>query len=165
MIQKTPIDLEAYLRAHDIAAELVFPSEDTPTVSLAARAMGCAEDQIVKSVLFVVKREESADRVLVMTNGTAQIDFRKLAGFFGVGRKRIRLASTGEVLARTGYPAGGVPPFGFDQPIVTLIDRGVFEQVVVYAGGGDERTLLRTTPAELVRVTSARMIDARKENR
>jgi prolyl-tRNA editing enzyme YbaK/EbsC (Cys-tRNA(Pro) deacylase) len=161
--QKTPSDLDTYIRAHDIAAELVFPSEETPTVALAARAMSCAEDQIVKSVLFLVKRDRQLRPVLVITSGTAQIDFRKLAEHFAVGRKRIRLAPAEVVLAETGYPAGGVPPFGFDRPIATFVDRAVFEQPAVFAGGGDDRTLLRTTPAELVRVTGAQIIDAREE--
>lgn len=164
VIHKTPIDLDTYIRVHDVAAELVYPSDETPTVTLAARAMGCGEDQIVKSVLFLIKRGEQVDTALIMTNGVAQIDFRKLAGVFGVGRKRIRLAPAEVVLARTGYPAGGVPPFGFEEPIATFVDRGVFEQPIVYAGGGDDKTLLRTTPAELVRVTGARIIDAREEN-
>jgi prolyl-tRNA editing enzyme YbaK/EbsC (Cys-tRNA(Pro) deacylase) len=161
---KTPSDLDAFIRAHAIAAELVAPVHETPTVTLAARAMGCAEDQIVKSVLFLIKQDEQAEPVLVMTNGTTQIDFRKLARIFGVGRKRIRLAPADVVLAETGYPAGGVPPFGFDRTIATFIERAVLEQPVVYAGGGDDRTLLRTTPAELVRVTNARIVDAREES-
>lgn len=160
---KTSVDLNAYIRTNDIAAELVFAPSETPTVTLAARAMGCAEDQIVKSVLFLIKRGEQVDTALIMTNGMAQIDFRKLAGVFGVGRKRIRLASADVVLARTGYPAGGVPPFGFEVPIATFVDRGVFEQLFVYAGGGDDKTLLRMTTAELVRVTGARIIDARED--
>lgn len=164
VIHKTPIDLDIYIRVHDIAAELVSPSNETPTVTLAARAIGCAEDQIVKSVLFLIKRAERVDTALIMTNGVAQIDFRKLARFFGVGRKRIRLAPAEVVLNRTGYPAGGVPPFGFDEPIATFVDRDVFKQRTVYAGGGDDKTLLLTTPAELVRVTGAQIIDAREEN-
>ena len=157
---KTPADLSVYIQIHGIAAELVFPPDETPTVALAARAMRCAQEQIVKSVLFLIKRDEEFNVALVITNGTAQIDFRKLVDAFGVGRKRIRLAPTEFVLAQTGYPAGGVPPFGFDQPIATFVDRGVFEQSIVYAGGGDDKTLLRTTPAELVRVTGAKIIDA-----
>ena len=128
--------MDAYIRINDIAAELVFAPSETPSVALAARAMDCAEDQIVKSVLFLVKHGEQAEAVMIMTNGTAQIDFRKLASVFGIGRKRIRLAPTEVVLAHTGFPAGG----------------------------GDDKTLLRTTPAELVRVTGAQIIDAREEN-
>ena len=61
MIQKTPIDLDAYIQVHDIVAELVYPSDETPTVTSAARAMGCAEEQIVKSVLFLVKHGEQVE--------------------------------------------------------------------------------------------------------
>lgn len=160
---RTPSDLATYIEANDIAAELIVSPNETPTVALAARAMGCGEDQIVKSVLFLVGQGEQAGAVLIIANGTAHIDFRKLAAALGVGRKQLRLASAQLVLARTGYPAGGVPPFGFERPPTTLIERSVFEQRIVYAGGGDDRTLLRTTPAELARVTGAQIIDAREE--
>lgn len=163
MDQKTPADLAVFIQAQHIAAELVIPAHETPTVPLAARAMGCLEDQIVKSVLFLIKREEQAEPILIIASGTGQIDFRKLAERFGVSRKRIRLAPAEVVLAQTGYPAGGVPPFGFDRPIATFMDQGVFAQTVVFAGGGDDRTLLRTTPAEIERVTGAQIIDARAE--
>lgn len=167
MDSKTPADLSRYIEAHYIHAEVVRPPHETPTVPLAARAMNCREDQIVKSVLFLVRGQapdaQGSDEkvVLVITNGTAPIDFRKLAEVFGVGRKKIKLAPPDVVLARTGYPAGGVPPFGYDQPVATFLDRSVLDQPTIYAGGGDERTLLRTTPEELLRVTEARIIDAR----
>jgi prolyl-tRNA editing enzyme YbaK/EbsC (Cys-tRNA(Pro) deacylase) len=157
----TPADLDQYIREHRVAAELVEPAHETPTVALAARAMSCHEDQIVKSVLFLIKDGDACNVALVITNGTAQIDYRKLAELFGVGRKRIRLAPPEVVLALTGYPAGGVPPFGYPEPIATFVDRNVLAQPVVFGGGGDERTLMRVTPQELLRVTGARVVDAR----
>ncbi len=157
----TPADLERYVNEHRIAAQLVRPAHETPTVALAARAMGCREEQIVKSVLFLIKDGASQNAAVVITNGTAQIDYRKLATRFGVGRKRIRLAPPEVVLALTGYPAGGVPPFGYPAPLLTLVDQNVLREAVVYAGGGDERTLLQITPQELLRVTEAHVIDVR----
>jgi prolyl-tRNA editing enzyme YbaK/EbsC (Cys-tRNA(Pro) deacylase) len=124
--------------------------------------LGCQTDQIVKSVLFLLRDGQQADPVLVITNGTSQIDFRKLADLFQLGRKRIRLAPSDVVLARTGYPAGGVPPFGFPQPLPTYIDRRVFDQAVVYGGGGDDRTMLRITPAELLRASGGQVVDVRQ---
>jgi len=99
---------------------------------------------------------------LVIANGVTQIDSRKLADLLGVGRKRIRLASAEVVLARTGFPAGGVPPFGFPFPLPTTIDRRVFDQTVVYGGGGDDHTMMRIAPAELLRVTGGQIADVRK---
>lgn len=158
---KTPDDLARYIGQHGIAAELVFPSLETPTVALAAQAMACLPEQIVKSVLFLIKGEAALEAGLVVANGLQPIDFRKLADVFQVGRKRIRLASGDEVLRLTGYAAGGVPPFGFDQPLPTFVHREVQEWPVVFGGGGDDRTLMRISPDELLRAAAARLIDAR----
>lgn len=158
---KTPDDLARFMQQHGISAELVFPREATPTVPLAAQAMGCQPDQIIKSVLFMVKGDAPFATALVIANGVTPIDFRKLATIFQVGRKRIRLATAQDVLAVTGFAAGGVPPFGFDQPLTTFIDRGVLGWPEVFGGGGDDRTLLRITPDELVRVTGGQLIEAR----
>ena len=159
--QLTPADLAHFIRDRSIAAELVFPAQETPTVSLAAQALGCQEEQIIKSVLFLLKVEEPAPVRLVIANGVDPLNFRRLAQVFGVGRRKFRLATAGEVLTWTGFPAGGVPPFGFRQPLPTFVDRLVLDQPLVFGGGGDDRTLLRITPAELLRVTDGQLIDAR----
>lgn len=158
---QSPADLNQYIADHGIDATLVVPKHSTPTVPLAARALNCPEDQIVKSVLFVIRAEDSQAAAVVITNGVVPIDYRKLSGVFGVSRKRIRLASPEVVLACTGYPAGGVPPFGYPGAIATFVDRHVLAQPVVYGGGGDEHTLLRIAPMELVRVTGATVVDVR----
>ncbi len=57
-----------------------------------------------------------------------------------------------------GYPAGGVPPFGhrtalpviLDETILALNDRYAG---LIFAGGGDDRTMMELTVAELIRVT------------
>lgn len=162
MTSNTPETLAHFIQQHGIAATLVQPDQETPTVALAAQALACQTDQIVKSVLFLVKDGPQPAAVLVITNGTTPIDFRKLADLFQVGRKRIRLAPADVVLAQTGYPAGGVPPFGFPQPLPTYIDRHVFDQEVVYGGGGDDRTMLRITPAELQRASAGQVVDVRQ---
>lgn len=162
MTKTTHEMLVRYIQHHAIAATLIQPSQETPTVALAARALGCQPEQIIKSVLFLVRDGQQAAPLLVIANGTTQIDFRKLADLLGVGRKRIRLAPAEDVLALTGYPAGGVPPFGFPRPLPTCIDHRVFDQAVVYGGGGDDHTMMRITPAELLRVTEAQIVDVRQ---
>lgn len=162
MTESPSIQLTQYIEQRAIEATLIRPEQETPTVALAALALGCQPEQIVKSVLFLLKNGQQVDPVLVIANGATQIDSRKLADLFGVGRKRIRLAPAEVVLALTGYPAGGVPPFGFPQPLPTYIDRRVLEQTVIYGGGGDDRTMMRLTPAELMRVTGGLIVDVRQ---
>lgn len=154
--------LTDFIRSHAIAATLLEPEQETPTVALAAQALGCQPEQIVKSVLFVVRDGHESSQVLVIANGATQIDSRKLADLLAVGRKRIRLAPADVVLACTGYPAGGVPPFGFPTPLPTYIDRRVFDQQIVYGGGGDDHTMMRISPAELLRATGGQVVDVRQ---
>jgi Cys-tRNA(Pro) deacylase len=161
MTNQSRASLALFIEHNAINATLVQPEQETPTVFLAAQALGCQTEQIVKSVLFLLRDGQQANPVLIITNGTSQIDFRKLADLFQIGRKRIRLAPAEIVLACTGYPAGGVPPFGFPQAVPTYIDRHVFDQPVVYGGGGDDRTMLRITPDELLRVTRGQVVDVR----
>ena len=152
--------LARYLEQHQIPATLIVAAQETPTVPLAAEALGCAVAQIVKSVLFSCKTEPPT-AVLVITNGVAQVDFHKLAALLGISRKRVRLASADTVLQATGYPAGGVPPFGFDQPIPTYVDAHVLALDVVYSGGGDHQTMLRIASRDLLRATRGRVVDVR----
>jgi prolyl-tRNA editing enzyme YbaK/EbsC (Cys-tRNA(Pro) deacylase) len=164
MTSETRETLAQYIEQHTIAALLMQPDQETPTVALAARALGCQPEQIIKSVLLLLKDDQGTHPVLIITNGTDPIDFRKLAELFQVGRKRIRLATADVVLARTGFPAGGVPPFGFTQPLPTYIDWRVFDQSLVFGGGGDDRTMLLITPQELLRVTGGQIVDVRQVN-
>jgi prolyl-tRNA editing enzyme YbaK/EbsC (Cys-tRNA(Pro) deacylase) len=128
---------------------------ETPTVPAAAAALGVAPAQIIKSLLFLVRDEP----VLVIACGDATVERRVLTARYGVGKKQIKLADAETVLRILGYPVGGVPPFGYPTAVPVLLDRAVQAWDVVYGGGGDDHTLLRIAPEELVRVTKAEWID------
>jgi prolyl-tRNA editing enzyme YbaK/EbsC (Cys-tRNA(Pro) deacylase) len=151
----TPADLACFIAANTIAAEIVPVASETPTVPAAAAALGVETSQIIKSLLFLIKDQP----VLVIASGETMVDRSILAARFGVGKKQIKLADPETVLRLTGYPAGGVPPFGHPAPLTTLLDRAVLAWDTVYGGGGDDRTLLRVAPGELARVTRAEWVD------
>jgi prolyl-tRNA editing enzyme YbaK/EbsC (Cys-tRNA(Pro) deacylase) len=148
-------DLVRFIVQHGIAADIVPVSVETPTVPAAAAALGVETSQIIKSLLFLVREQP----VLVIAGGDRLVDRGVLAAKFGVGKKQIRLADAETVLRLTGYPAGGVPPFGHPAPLPTLLDRAVLAWDAVYGGGGDDHTLLRVAPGELARVTGAEWVD------
>ena len=147
----TPDNLQAYLDAHTITAEIVFPGAPTPTVPAAAAALGVEVNQIVKSVIFWVD-----DRpFLVYGCGTRRVDPRKLAMRLQVGRKRVKLANADQVLDLTGYAVGTVPPLGLKTPMPVYMDPAVRKYEVIYAGGGGIDALLKISTAELLRVSNA----------
>ncbi len=153
-IPLTPSDLTHFIAQHGIAAELVVPPIETPTVAAAAAALGIEPEQVIKTLLFLV----GAAPVLVIASGAAPVDRGILAARFGVGKRQIKLADAETVARLTGYPVGGVPPFGHPAAILTLLDRAVTAWGVVYGGGGDERTLVRIAPGELAQVTGAEWV-------
>jgi prolyl-tRNA editing enzyme YbaK/EbsC (Cys-tRNA(Pro) deacylase) len=144
-------NLTGFIREHGISAELLDLEDETPTVQAAARAVGVSTQQIVKTLVFLVDGAPWA----VIASGTDPVDRHGLTCYFGVGVKRVKLASREQVETWTGYPAGAVPPFGHAQKLPTLMDHGVFLFEEVFAGGGEDHCLLRIAPAEIERVTSA----------
>lgn len=155
MEPRTPADLALYIAGHGIAAEIVPVATETPTVPLAAAALGVSPAQIVKSLLFEVRGAP----LLVIARGDQLVDKKGLAARWGVGKKQVSLADAETVLRLTGYPVGGVPPFGYIVDVPVLLDQGIRELEVVYGGGGDDHTLLRVTPGELARVTGGEWME------
>ncbi len=155
----TPMDLQTFLDTHAIPGQLLFLSEPTPTVEIAARVVGASPDQIAKSILFFA----DAQPVLAIACGAARIDRRVIAALYGVGRKRVTLASPAEVLDTAGYEVGAMPPFGHLTPLPTLADLALLRLAEadqpIYAGGGGENVLLRLHPRDLLRVAAARPVD------
>ncbi len=165
-----PADLQAYIERNGIAAKLVSGLGDTPTVPAAAAALGVGPDQIIKTLLFLVETPiapgEAAPPprpVVVISYGQQRVDKARLAAHWGVGKKRVNLAPADVVLELLGYPAGGVPPFGHVTVLPTLLDEGILglrERYggVIYGGGGDDRTMMRLSVDELLRVTSPTVV-------
>ena len=153
-------DLKRFIREKEIDAEVVFLEEKTPTVETAAEAVGVAPQQIVKSVLFMIKEGEGDLRpLLVVSNGRARVSYRRLARHLGISRRRVRMATPEQVVAHTGYAVGAVPPFGHRRPLPTVIDAGVLAQEEIYGGGGAINALVHLTVPELRRVVAAEVVD------
>ncbi len=158
-----PHDLQAYIEDQSIAAELIGGLGDTPTVPAAAAALGVESEQIIKTLLFLVDQQGEARRpVVVISYGEKRVDKGLLAERWGVGKKRVSLAPADVVLDLLGYAAGGVPPFGHRTALPVIVDAGILNlrqrhNGIIYAGGGDDRTMMKLTVDELLRVTAGEL--------
>jgi prolyl-tRNA editing enzyme YbaK/EbsC (Cys-tRNA(Pro) deacylase) len=150
-MSRNSTDLAQFIEEQAITAELLLLPEETPTVEAAAEAVNAHPDQIGKSILFLADGSPQ----LIIANGLNRVDYKKLADYLGISRRRLKLAKADEVLEITGYPVGTVPPFGHNLPIPTIIEANVVEQKELYAGGGEINALIRLKTAELQRVLQA----------
>lgn len=123
-----------------------FP-EGTRTAQQAAQAVGCDVGQIVKSLVFLL----DAAPAVALLSGSNRLDERRLArALEGV---RVSRADADSVRAATGFPIGGVPPFGHPTPLQTAIDEDLLLYEQVWAAAGTPRDVFAVAPSELVRVT------------
>ena len=148
-------NLQLFLNRHNIKADIIRLEEHTLTVEDAAQALNVATDQIIKSLVFQV----DGNPFLVINNGVARVDRKKLAAYVGVGRKKVKFADPDQVLDMTGYVVGSMPPFGHDKPLRTLMDSAVLDQETVYGGGGDINAMMKIATNTLLEATQAELTE------
>ena len=129
-----------------------FP-EGTKTAADAARAIGCGVGQIVKSLVFMA----GDVAVLALTAGSNRVDEAKLAA--AAGAHVARRATPEEARAATGFAVGGTPPFGHPIRLRAFCDEDLLAHAEVWAAAGTPDSVFPVTPADLVRVSGATVID------
>ncbi len=120
--------------------ELIKLDKPVRTVKQAARAMGVSESKIVKTLVVNCGGEYRA----YIVRGDKRLDLEKLD---------CRMATPEEVFNVTGYRTGGVPPI---LNIPTYVDQELLSEDYVYGGGGDDHTLLKFRPRDLVEMGLAK---------
>lgn len=121
--------------------------QSTATVEEAAEAVQCDCAQIAKSLVFVA----DGDPIVCIASGAHRVNPELLAEAVDVAE--VRTATPAEVRAATGFPVGGVPPFGHGLPVV--LDQTLLEHENVWAAGGDGHSLFQIAPAKLAECTQA----------
>jgi prolyl-tRNA editing enzyme YbaK/EbsC (Cys-tRNA(Pro) deacylase) len=138
-------------RARALGLEVTVQRLDdsTRTVGDAARAVGCQEAEIAKSIVFVC----DGDPVVCVASGEHRIDPERVAEVLDVAE--VRQAAAEEVRAATGFPVGGVPPVGHGLPVV--FDEALLRHERVWAAAGDPHSLFCVDPRRLADCTEARV--------
>lgn len=137
--------------AEGLAIEVQEYPDGTRTAAEAAAAVGCAVGRIVKSLVFTVDGRP----VVALVAGDARLDESLLAEAAGgtVGR-----ADADIVREATGYPIGGVPPFGHATALATFLDESLLAHDTVWAAAGTPRHVFEVAPAELLRLSGGRAV-------
>ena len=132
-----------------------FP-EGTKTAADAAAAIGVEVGQIVKSLVFAVDGRV----VMALVSGRNQLDEGKLAA--AAGGTKARRVDADVVREATGYPIGGVPPFGLANDLAVFVDPDLLGYDEVWAAAGTWNDVFGVAPAALVGATNGVVVDLRR---
>lgn len=138
-----------YLAAYGAADRIREFDVSSATVELAAKALGCAESRIAKTLSFML-----GDRVvLVVAAGDVKVDNRKYKDFFG-GKAKMLAREDAERL--TGHAVGGVCPFGVNDGVEVWLDESLKRFDTVFPACGSASSAIELTLDELEKFSRAK---------
>lgn len=132
-----------------------FP-DGTKTAADAAAAIGVEVGQIVKSLIFAVDGEV----VLAYVSGANQLDESKLAA--AAGGLTCTRVDADTVRAATGFPIGGVPPFGHATHLRVFIDPDLLQYDEVWAAAGTWNDVFGIEPHQLVEASGGLVVELKR---
>ena len=153
-----PNTLRVITAARDAGLEITtrrFP-EGTKTAADAAAAIGVTVGQIVKSLVFGVDDEI----VMALVSGSNQLDEKKLA--LAAGGAKCARVDADAVREATGYPIGGVPPFGHSTQLRVFVDPDLLQYDEVWAAAGTWNDNFGANPNDIVRVAGGVVTDLKR---
>ena len=138
-----------YLAAYGAADRIREFDVSSATVELAAKALGCAESRIAKTLSFML-----GDRVvLVVAAGDVKVDNRKYKDFFG-GKAKMLAREDAEKL--TGHAVGGVCPFAVNDGVEVWLDESLKRFDTVFPACGSASSAIELTLDELEKFSRAK---------
>ncbi len=146
--------LGSFLLSRGVWHRFIEFDEPVKTVDQAARKVDV--EQIVKSIVLV---DSNNTPLLVILPAKNRISYRKVKALLSV--KDVRLANEEEVLAYSGYPVGGVPPFNLLSR--ALVDREILKNHTAIAGGGDINKLVELHTKDIIEILKPTIADLTRE--
>ena len=132
-----------------------FP-EGTKTAADAAAAIGVTVGQIVKSLVFGVDGEI----VMALVSGSNQLDEKKLA--LAAGGAKCARVDADAVREATGFPIGGVPPFGHSTQLRVFVDPDLLQYDEVWAAAGTWNDVFAIDPRVLTAISGGLVVEIRR---
>ncbi len=131
-----------HLKKYGLEDRLMEFDVSSATVADAAKAIGCTEKEIVKTLSFLVNGKP----ILIAASGNAKIDNAKFKAEF---HTKASMIPFDEVERLTGHAVGGVCPFGVEPEVTLYFDRSLMQLELLYPAGGTANSAVRLTLKEL----------------
>ena len=112
------------------------------TVEEAAKAVGCEEEKIAKTLSFIVEDKP----ILIVVAGDCKVDNSKYKAEF---HKKAKMIPFTEVEELIGHSVGGVCPFGIKNGVTVYLDESLRRFDTVYPACGSSNSAVKLTIEKL----------------
>ena len=136
------IKAKEYLKKFNLEDRIMEFDVSSATVKEAALALNCDEDEIAKTLSFIVNDKP----ILIVVSGSSKIDNSKYKQEF---KTKAKMIPFDEVENKIGHAAGGVCPFGINNEIDVYLDVSLKEHEIVYPACGSSNSAVKLTIDEL----------------
>ena len=117
------------------------------TVEEAAKAVNCKEEEIAKTLSFLVEEKP----IVIVIAGDKKIDNSKYKAEFHSKAKMIPLDNVEKLI---GHEVGGVCPFGIKENIQVYLDISLKRFSIVYPACGSSNSAIKLTIEELEKISN-----------
>jgi prolyl-tRNA editing enzyme YbaK/EbsC (Cys-tRNA(Pro) deacylase) len=148
--------VQEFFLKNKLPLTVIETSKATGTVSEAAKAFGILEDEIAKTMGFLLKDDTC---ILILMKGTAKVDNKKFKKVF---KEKAKMIPFDRVEDLTGHKPGGVCPFGLINPLKIYLDETLKEFKIMYPAGGTSHSAVKISVEMLANVTKGTWIDITK---
>ncbi len=131
-----------HLKKYNLDKNILEFEESSATVSEAAKALNCKEEEIGKTLSFLV----SGKPIVVVVAGDAKIDNKKFKEEFKIKSSMIPFDGVEKII---GHGVGGVCPFGVNEGVEAYLDVSLKKLKVVYPASGSSNSAVKLTLKEL----------------
>ena len=131
-----------YLKEYGLENKVMEFPVSSATVEDAAKAVGCNEEEIAKTLSFIVEDKP----ILIVVSGDCKIDNSKYKAEF---HKKAKMIPFNDVEELIGHNIGGVCPFGVNPGVTVYLDNSLKRFDIIYPACGSSNSAVKLTIEEL----------------
>lgn len=156
---RTSVDVHNFLQSQGIPHEISLIEVPTKTTAIAASLLGLDRSEVGKTLLV----EADGRPMVVVLPGDRRLDTRKLKRITGAGD--IKFAEPEAAASMTGYFPHNVPPIAHASDLPIYVDIRLLSVPLIYTCGGQDNTVLKIKPVDLISAGSAHIVDIADDSR
>ena len=141
------VKAKEYLKQYGLENKIMEFPVSSATVEEAAKAVNCREEEIAKTLSFIVEDKP----ILIVIAGDKKIDNPKYKAEFHTKAKMIPFENVEELV---GHEVGGVCPFGINENVQVYLDTSLKRFPIIYPACGSSNSAIKLTIEELEKTSN-----------